>query len=138
MLGRAGRVTPPGKDQTMSPALPPVIEQHVAAVNAGDLDALTATFADDAYVVTQAEARGLEAVRALLAKEFIDDHVTLELREVIDHHGDFIVRTKYEGTYDKTNLPDPLIMSNYFSLRNGEIITLAVIFTPLSGAVKPE
>jgi hypothetical protein len=138
MLGRAGRVTPSGKDQTMSLTLPPVIEQHIAAVNAGDLDALTATFADDAYVVTQAEARGVEAVLALLAREFIDDRVTLELREVIDHQGDFIVRTKYEGTYDKTNLPDPLIMTNYFSLRDSKIITLAVIFTPPSGAVKPE
>ena len=73
---------------------------------------------------------GIDAVRALLAKEFIDDHVTLEVREVIEHHGDFIVRTKYEGDYDKTNLPDPLIMTNYFALRDGKIITLAVIFVP--------
>jgi hypothetical protein len=40
------------------------------------------------------------------------------------------VRTRYDGTYDKANLPDPLIMTNYFSLRDGKIITLAVIFTP--------
>lgn len=118
--------------------LPPVIEEHIAAVNAGDLDALTATFADDAYVTTQAEARGVEAVRVLLTKEFIDDHVTLEVRDVIDHHGDFIVRTQYDGTYDKTNLPDPLIMTNYFSLRDGKIIILAVIFTPPSDAARSE
>jgi hypothetical protein len=99
---------------------------------------LAATFTDDAYVVTQAEARGAEAVRALLAREFVDDHVTLEVREVIDHHGDFIVRTKYEGTYDKTNLPDPLIMTNYFSLRDGKIITLTVTFIPSADAAKPE
>ena len=122
----------------MSPALPPVIEQHIAAVNAGDLDALAATFTDDAYVVTQAEARGAEAVRALLAREFIDDHVTLELRDAIDHYGDFIVRIKYEGTYDKTSLPDPLIMTNYFSLRDGKIITLAVRFIPSASTEKPE
>ncbi len=116
----------------MSTTLPPVIEEHVAAVNAGDVDALTATFSDDAYVAAQAEARGIEAVRALLTKEFIDDHVTLKVRDVIDHRGDFIVRTEYDGTYDKTNLPDPLIMTNYFSLRDGKIITLAVISTPPS------
>jgi hypothetical protein len=114
----------------MSTALPPVIEEHYAAVNAGDLDAVTATFAPDAFVTMQAEARGTDAVRALLAKEFIDDHVTLEVRDVIDHHGDFIVRTKYDGTYDKTNLPDPLVMTNYFGLRDGKIILLAVISTP--------
>jgi hypothetical protein len=111
-------------------ALAPIIEQHIAAVNAGDLDALLATFADDAYVVAQAEARGTEAVRALLIKEFIDDHVTLEVRDAIEHHGDFIVRTKYEGDYDKTNLPDPLIMTNYFALRDAKITTLTVKFIP--------
>jgi hypothetical protein len=114
----------------MSIALPPVIEAHVAAVNAGDLDAVTATVADDAFVSAQTQAQGIDAVRALLATEFIDDHVTLEVRDVIDHHGDFIVRTKYDGTYDKTDLPDPLVMTNYYSLRNGKIITLAVISTP--------
>ena len=48
------------------------------------------------------------------------------------------MRTKYDGTYDKTNLPDPLIMTNYFSLRDGRIVTLAVIFTPPTDAAKSE
>jgi hypothetical protein len=112
----------------VSTALPAVIEAHIAAVNSGDLDGLMATFADDAYVATQTEARGPEPVRALLVREFIDDHVTLDVREVIEHHGDYIVRTRYDGDYDKTNLPDPLIMTNYFALRGGKISTLAVIF----------
>ena len=55
----------------MSTALPAVIEEHIAAVNAGDLDALAATFADDAYVTTQAEARGVQAVRALLDRKSV-------------------------------------------------------------------
>jgi hypothetical protein len=122
----------------MTTALPAVIEEHLAAVNAGDLDALTATFADDAFFTAQAEARGISAVRALLAKEFIDDHVTLAVREVIDHHGDFIVRASYDGTYDKTNLPDPLIMTNYYSLRAGKIITLAVTSALPAGAAQPQ
>ena len=46
---------------------------------------------------------------------------------VIEHHGDVIVRLQYEGTYDKTNLPDPLILTSYFSLRDGKIATLVVI-----------
>jgi hypothetical protein len=114
----------------MTTALPPVIEELIAAVNAGDLDALTATFADDALFTAQAQARGIDAVRALLAKEFIDDHVTLEVSDVIDHYGDYIVRTKYDGDYDKTNLPDPLVMTNYYALREGKVITLAVISVP--------
>jgi hypothetical protein len=38
------------------------------------------------------------------------------------------VRAKYDGTYDKTNLPDELIMSSYFSLRDGRIVSLSVVF----------
>jgi hypothetical protein len=38
------------------------------------------------------------------------------------------VRGRYDGTYDKTNLPDELILSNYFSVRDGRIVGLVVIF----------
>jgi hypothetical protein len=50
------------------------------------------------------------------------------VREVVDHYGDTIVRARYDGAYDKTNLPDELVMSNYFSVRDGKIVSLAVIF----------
>jgi hypothetical protein len=51
----------------------------------------------------------------------------MEVREVVDHYGDIIVRAKYDGDYDKTNLPEELIMTSYFSLRDGKIVSLAVI-----------
>jgi hypothetical protein len=51
----------------------------------------------------------------------------MDVREVLDHHGDTIVRARYDGDYDKTNLPDELIMSNYFGVRDGRIVSLAVI-----------
>jgi hypothetical protein len=114
----------------MSTNLPPVITEHIAAINAGDLDRTVATFAADAYLVARDQAHGFESVRALLAQEFIDDDVTLDIQDAIDHHGDFILRVRYDGTYDKTNLPDPLIMTSYFSVRDEEIITLAVIAAP--------
>ncbi len=34
--------------------------------------------------------------------------------------GDTIVRARYDGTYDKTNLPDELVMSSSFSVRDGK------------------
>ena len=47
--------------------------------------------------------------------------------EVLDHHGDTIVRGRYDGDYDKTNLPDELILTSYFTVRDGKIVTLIVI-----------
>jgi SnoaL-like domain len=111
-------------------ALPPVVAEHIAAVNAFDNDRIVATFAPDAYVNDdRREIRGIEAIRKFIAKEIVGDRVTMEVREVVDHYGDIIVRAKYEGDYDKTNLPEELIMTNYFSLRDGKIISLAIVYT---------
>jgi hypothetical protein len=105
-----------------------VLAEHVRAVNAFDADAVLATFAEDAYVNDASrEIRGLNAIRAFVDKEIVGDHVTMDVTEVIDHHGDTIVRATYDGDYDKTNLPDPLVLTNYFSVRDGKIVSLVVI-----------
>src|ERR1700722_19880955 len=108
--------------------LPPIIAEHIDAVNAFDTDRILSTFAADAYVNdNRREIWGTDAIRAFMAKEFVGDHVTLDVREVIDHYGDIIVRARYEGTSDKTNLPAELIMTSYFGVRDGVIVSLAVI-----------
>jgi ketosteroid isomerase-like protein len=110
-------------------ALPPIVAEHLDAVNAFDVDRIMATFAPDAYVNdNRREIRGADAIRKFVAKEFVGDKVTMEVREVIDHYGDIIVRAKYDGTYDKANLPAELVMTSYFGLREGRIVSLAVIF----------
>lgn len=115
-----------------------VIAEHVAAVNAFDIEAVVATFAPDAYVNdARREISGVDAIRAWVTKEMVGDHVSVDVREVIDHHGDTIVRARYNGTYDKTNLPDELVMSNYFSVRDNKIISLAVIFNQPSPYAEP-
>jgi MFS family permease len=110
-------------------ALPPIVAEHIDAVNAFDTDRIVATFARDAYVNdARREIWGTEAISKFVAKEFVGDHVTMEVREVIDHYGDIIVRARYDGTYDKSNLPDELVMTSYFGLRDGKITSLTVIF----------
>jgi hypothetical protein len=111
-------------------ALPQVVAEYTAAVNAFDDDRIVATFASDAYVNDdRREIWGIEAIRKFIAKEIVGDRVSMEVREVVDHYGDIIVRAKYEGDYDKTNLPEELIMTNYFSLRDGKIISLTIVYT---------
>jgi hypothetical protein len=106
-----------------------VVAEHIRAVNAFDIDAIVATFAKDAYVNdNRREIVGIEAIRRWVEKEMVGDHVTIEVREVLDHYGDTIVRGAYDGEYDKTNLPKELILSNYFQIRSGKIVSLIVIF----------
>ncbi|HVS42009.1 MAG TPA: nuclear transport factor 2 family protein [Candidatus Dormibacteraeota bacterium] len=109
--------------------LPAVVAEYIAAVNAFDTERIVATFTHDAYVNdNRREIWGVEAIRRFVAREIVGDHVTMEVREVIDHHGDIIVRARYDGDYDKSNLPDELVLSSYFAIRDGKIASLAVIF----------
>ncbi|HEY1990254.1 MAG TPA: hypothetical protein VGG43_12365 [Acidimicrobiales bacterium] len=114
---------------TDTPTLTGVLADHVAAVNVFDEDAIVDTFADDAFVDdAHREFWGIESIRRWVAKEMVGDKVTLKVTEVIDHYGDTIVRAKYDGDYNKTNLPSgDLIMSNYFTVRDGKIVSLIVI-----------
>jgi hypothetical protein len=108
--------------------LPPIVGEHIAAVNAFDTDRIVATFAPDAYVNdNRREIWGAGAIRKFMDKEIVGNQVTMEVREVIDHYGDIIVRTRWDGTYDKTSLPDELVVTSYFATRDGKITSLAII-----------
>jgi ketosteroid isomerase-like protein len=108
--------------------LPRPIADHVAACNAHDLDAWMASFAEDALVNDlQREFAGTEAIRAFARKEIFGADVTMAVESAMDRRGDVTVRARLDGAYDKTGLPDPLILSFYFSLRDGRISQLIII-----------
>jgi hypothetical protein len=117
------------KENLMTNNLNPIIAQHIAAVNAFDTNAIVSTFADDAFVNdNHREFWGIDAIRRWVEKEMVGDKVTIDVREVVDHYGDTIVRGAYDGEYDKTNLPaGDLILSNYFRVHEGKIVSLIVI-----------
>ena len=113
----------------MTKQLSGIIAEHIRAINAFDTEAIVATFAKDAYVNdNHREIVGIDAIRRWVQKEIVGDHVTIEIREVVDHYDDTIVRGAYDGDYDKTNLPKELILSNYFGVRDGKIVRLIIIF----------
>ena len=97
-------------------------------MNAFDEDAIVATFADDALVNdVRREFWGKDAIRRWLREEIVGDHVTIEPIDLIEHHKQTILRGRYDGEYDKTNLPDELILTSYFTVRDREIVTLIII-----------
>ena len=106
-----------------------IVAEHIEAVNAHDTDAIVATFAPDAYVNdARREFAGLDAIRRWVAKEMTGDKVTIDVREVLDPHGATLVRGGYDGLFDKSNLPAELVLTNYFSVRDGKIVSLVVVF----------
>ena len=110
------------------------VAEYIAAINAFDTDAAAATFVADAYVNdARREINGVDAIRRWAEKEMVGDRVTMEPLEVVDHYGQTIVRSRYDGTYDKTNLPAELVMSDYFSVRDDKIVSLVIIFNQPAG-----
>ena len=105
-----------------------IVAEHIAAVNAHDEVAIVATFADGAFVNdAHREFWGTDAIRRWVAKEMVGDKITLKVTEVIEHYGETIVRGRYDGEFDKTNLPDEVILTNYFTIRDEKIASLIVI-----------
>src|SRR5258708_22716331 len=109
----------------MTQELSGIVAEHIRAVNAFDSEAIVATFAKDAYVNdNKREIVGIEAIRRWVEKEMVGDHVTIDVREVLDHSGETIVRGAYDGDYDQNHLPTELILSNYFHGLDVKIVTL--------------
>ena len=113
---------------TSTGTLSGVVAEHVNAVNAHDEDAIVATFADYALVNdAHREFWGADAIRRWVANEMTGDKVTIDVTEAFEHHGTVIVRGLYDGEFDRSNLPDEIILTNYFTVRDGRIVSLIVI-----------
>ncbi|MGW5169862.1 nuclear transport factor 2 family protein [Streptomyces nodosus] len=109
-----------------------VLAENFRATNAFDLDAIVDTFADDAFITDASrEITGKAAIRAFLAKEIVGDKVTYEVTEVREHHGQIIVRAVTDGTFDKSRLPDPVILTHYFQVRDDKVTSqITVLLKP--------
>ena len=112
----------------MSITLPAPVQGYIDAGNAGDGDALIGWFADDALVNdTRREFLGTQAIRAWLDREIIGDKVTTDPTATAGHYGEVIVHAVTDGEYDKTGLPDPLVLTYYFTVRDDRIVRLIII-----------
>jgi ketosteroid isomerase-like protein len=110
------------------PDLPAPVASFVQAANTFHLEALLAPFADDAIVNDQLqEYRGKEAIRGWAARDIIDDHLTMYVVTAVEHYGNAIVTANIDGDYDKRGLPDPLVVTFYFSIDRGLIIQLIIL-----------
>jgi ketosteroid isomerase-like protein len=108
--------------------LPTAVREYVDASNAFDGDRLIAVFAEDALVNdARREFRGRDSIRNWLDKEIIGDKVTMDVTDVRAHYDVVIVDAAMDGEFDKTNLPDPLILTHYFTIRDDTIVTLIII-----------
>jgi hypothetical protein len=118
----------------MRAGLPRPVREYIEASNAFDGERLIAAFADGALVNdARREFWGVDAIRQWSEREIIGDRVTLEVRDVVEHDGEVIVRGLMDGDFDKTGLPDEIVLTHYFTVRDDRIVTLIIIRNTPSG-----
>jgi hypothetical protein len=109
-------------------ALPAPVAAYIQATNACDLDALLATFVDDALVNDQLQDYwGKEAIAARAARDVIGGRMTLKATNIIQHYGHSIVTAHVDDLFDKRGLPDPIVLAFYFSPHGGKIVQLIIL-----------
>ena len=96
----------------MSEQLPAAAAGYVRTVNEHDPAGFIALFTENAVVDDAGrEIRGREAIQEWAAHDIFAANVKFEVRNVSGTDGDATVTAKVDGTFDRTGLPDPLIMT---------------------------
>jgi hypothetical protein len=110
-------------------SLPEPVASYVRAVNAGARDDFRTTFASDAVVVdVNRELSGLDAITDWASADIFGAHVRYDILNVTERQGRTVVLLKIDGTFDRTGLPDPLVMNHEFRLAEGKIAELRIGF----------
>jgi hypothetical protein len=108
--------------------MPAPVRDYFTAMNNFDSAGIAAVFPDDGLVNDiQREFWGPESITRWAEKESVGDKVvTTKFLDAKHHYRDYIVSAEVDGEYDKTGLPEVLVLTFYFSL-TGDLISRLII-----------
>lgn len=110
----------------MTTPMPTVAASYINATNNKDAGAFLALFAPDAVVDDNGRQHaGLDAIREWSQREIFDANVTLEVLEARGNDAEAVVTTKVDGDFDRTGLPDPVIIDHQMLFSNKQIRQLS-------------
>jgi hypothetical protein len=105
--------------------LPQTIEAYLRAINARDEAAFASSFHQNAIVEDVGRTiHGIAAITEWARREIFAVNVTLELLGAAEREGQTITTVKVDGTFDRTGLPDVLVMDHCITLAGGRITAL--------------
>jgi hypothetical protein len=106
----------------MTTKLPKIAAEYVRATNDHDAPAFIACFNENAIVNDAGrEHRGAAAIKAWSDREIMDAKVTLAVLKVADRDGQVTITTNVDGNFDRTGLPDAVIIDHHITLDGDKI-----------------
>jgi len=109
----------------MTTELPGAAAAYVRWINHHAASAFIALFADSAVVNDVGrEFRDLDAIKEWSEKEIFAPLVTLKVIGVADRGAETVLTTRVEGNFDRTGLPDPVIINHAIRADAGRIVSL--------------
>lgn len=112
----------------VSAELPSPVAAFVRATNAGDPAALVATFADHAMVNDQLqEYWGKPAIAGWASTQIIGQRLVICVQKAVRNRDHTVVEAVVDGNFDKRGLPDPLVVTFYFSAGEGRLVQLVIL-----------
>ncbi|WP_438496435.1 nuclear transport factor 2 family protein [Paenibacillus sp. IHBB 3054] len=107
--------------------IPAAISKFIDAANKPDPEAFVNCFSEDAVVLDEGKKRiGQKAIKKWSDQYHFGANVTLEPKAVKENKDEVVVTCKLDGTYDKTGLPDPLLLEYHFSIVDDKIVSLSI------------
>ncbi|WP_052135123.1 hypothetical protein [Collimonas arenae] len=107
-----------------------IVVSFVEAVNDFDAGRLVDLFEQDAHVNDQLrDFWGKAAIEDWVRREIVGERFCMEVLGARKHFGDIILSAQVGGDFDKTGLPDPLILNFIFSFCEGKIARLLILVT---------
>ena len=112
-----------------APDIPAPVREFFDAMNKHDTPGIVALFPADGLINdVQREFWGPAAMTRFVDREISGVKVVAtRVVESKEHYGDYIISVEVDGDYDKTGLPDPLILTFYFSLAADQITRLIIL-----------
>ena len=107
--------------------IPRPIGAFIDATNDHNSGEFLASLAETAIITDEGhDYRGIAAIKEWSDERYIGASVTLETVDVINADGKTVVTAKVDGNYDKTGLPNPLIMDFHFIVDGDKIAALNI------------
>jgi hypothetical protein len=107
--------------------IPKPIATFIEATNKHNSKEFLAVISETAIINDEGhDYRGIAEIKKWSDEKVFGAEITLEPIKIIERSDKTIVRTKIDGNFDKTGLPDPFVMDFYFTTESNKVSRLSI------------